>query len=79
MLKKSIVIAGRHQTSISVEPEFYAALENIAQEQNLSINALITQIDSLRNESYNLSSAVRVYILNYFQKKSSDKQNTLSF
>lgn len=69
MLKKSVIIAGRHQTSISVEPEFYAELENIAAEKKCSINALITEIDRFRDEENNLSSAVRVYVLKYIKNK----------
>ena len=68
MLKKSVVIAGRHQTSISLEDEFYAELENIAKEKNMSINGLVTEIDSKR-EHENLSSAIRVYILKYLKEK----------
>lgn len=69
MLKKSVIIAGRHYTSISVEPEFYAELEQIALEKKCSINALITEIDSTRTNSNNLSSAARLYVLNYLKEK----------
>lgn len=68
MQKKSVVIAGRHQTSISLEDEFYAELESIAKEKNISINSLVTEIDSKR-EHENLSSAIRVYILKYLKEK----------
>ena len=68
MQKKSVVIAGRHQTSISLEDEFYAELESIAKEKNMSINSLVTEIDSKR-EHENLSSAIRVYILKYLKEK----------
>lgn len=68
MQKKSVVIAGRHQTSISLENEFYAELESIAKEKNISINSLVTEIDSKR-EHENLSSAIRVYILKYLKEK----------
>lgn len=68
MQKKSVVIAGRHQTSISLENEFYAELESIAKEKNISINSLVTEIDSKR-EHKNLSSAIRVYILKYLKEK----------
>jgi len=67
MLKKSVIIAGRHHTSISVEPEFYSELERIAKERNCSINALITQIDSEREENNNLSSAIRLFVLRYIK------------
>ncbi len=67
MLKKSVVIANRHQTSISLEEEFYVELQQIAKEQQLSINELITRIDSERQKN-NLSSAIRIYILNYLKQ-----------
>lgn len=68
MLKKSVIIANRHQTSISLEQEFFEVLADIAKEKKLSINQLITTIDSER-EVGNLSSAIRIYILKYLQNK----------
>lgn len=68
MIKKSVVIANRHQTSISLEEEFLSELQQIAQEQQISLNELITRIDSER-EQHNLSSAIRVYILQYLKSK----------
>ncbi len=68
MKKYSVIIANRHATSISLEEEFYQELCNIAEEEGITINQLITQIDCKR-ETQNLSSALRIYIL----KKLSDK------
>lgn len=67
MPKYSVVIAG-HPTSISLEVPFWDALQDIAVRQNLSVNALITEIDESRLES-NLSSAVRIYILKDLQNR----------
>lgn len=69
MQKKSVLIAGRHATSIRLEKEFFEALHNIAAEQEMSLNQLITIIDSKRS-STNLCSALRVYVLKYYQQKS---------
>ncbi len=69
MRKKSVLIAGRHATSICLEDEFFEALQFIAAEQNLSLNQLVTNIDKERLTS-NLSSAIRLYILKYYQNKS---------
>ena len=66
MLKKSVVIANRHSTSISLEPEFMEELEAIARQKGLSVNQLVTEIDSKR-EHENLSSAIRIYILFFFR------------
>ena len=71
MKKFSVIIAGRHQTSISLEAEFIDELKKIAQEKNMTINQLITEIDSKR-EHENLSSAIRVYILKHLQQQIQD-------
>jgi len=68
ILKRSVTIANRHDTSISLEEEFWDILNKIAKERELSINKLVTQIDQTR-ETTNLSSAIRLYILNYLIKK----------
>ena len=69
MRKKSVLIAGRHATSICLEDVFFEALQLIAAEQNLSLNQLVTNIAKERSTS-NLSSAIRLYILKYYQNKS---------
>lgn len=66
MQKLSVIIAGRHQTSISLEPEFLLELKKIAREQNQTINELVTEIDSNR-QCGNLSSAIRIFILNHLK------------
>lgn len=58
--KHSIIIAG-HQTSITLENIFWYNLKKIAKMQSISLNALITDIDSTRQT--NLSSAIRVFVL----------------
>ena len=68
MIKVSVLIAGRHATSISLEEEFFAELLNIAAEKKLSRNQLITLIDKTRTAE-NLSAAVRIYILQYYKSK----------
>ncbi len=60
-LKRSLTISG-HSTSVSLEPEFWAALTKTASHQNKSVAALVNQIDQTRG-SRNLSSAIRVWIL----------------
>jgi predicted DNA-binding ribbon-helix-helix protein len=69
--KKSITIANRHDTSVSLEQEFWDILNKIAKDKEISINKLVTQIDQNR-ETTNLSSAIRLYILNYLIKKAED-------
>jgi predicted DNA-binding ribbon-helix-helix protein len=61
-LKRSLTIAG-HQTSLSLEPEFWAALKTFAEREKKSIATLVGEIDGSRGER-NLSSATRVWVLN---------------
>ena len=71
MRKRSVVIAGRHNTSITLEDEFMLELEDIAAHEHKTINDIITEIDKTRTIP-NLSSAVRIYILNYIKTKGAE-------
>jgi len=68
LAKRSVTVAG-HATSVSVEDAFWRALGDIARAEGLSVNALITRIDRERGGAGNLSSAVRVYVLEYARKR----------
>ena len=63
--KRSVTIAG-HETSISLEPIFWQALERAAREEELPVNALIAQIDVDRLDTPggapNLTSAIRQWL-----------------
>ena len=63
-VKRSVTIAG-HETSISLEPVFWRALERAAADAAKPVNALIAEIDAERLESRpipNLTSAVRQWL-----------------
>jgi predicted DNA-binding ribbon-helix-helix protein len=60
--KRSFSLSG-HRTSIALEPEFWAALEALAQAQTCSLTALIGGIDGTRTPAQPLASALRVYAL----------------
>ena len=62
--KRSVKIAG-HSTSLSLEGVFWDALKEVAAGRGLSLNALIEEID--RGRGTNLSSAVRVFLLNHYR------------
>lgn len=62
MKKKSVVLFG-HATSVSLEDEFWQALQDIATDRNTSVSALIATVDQTRTT--NLSSALRVFVLKH--------------
>ena len=68
MIKRSVVVAG-HRTSISLEPAFWDELSAIAVRRNLSLNALVSEIDRARGDVANLSSAVRLHILDDLRRR----------
>ncbi len=63
--KRSVTIAG-HETSISLEPMFWRALEDAAGDERLPVNAIIARIDAERlerpGEAPNLTSAIRQWL-----------------
>ena len=63
-IKRSVTVAG-HRTSITLEGAFWDSLKEIADSQNKSVNTLIAEIDKQQPE--NLSSALRVFILNFYK------------
>ena len=64
-VKRSITIAG-HQTSISLEPVFWEALEAAAVARKLPLSALVAAIDHARIQAEmppNLASAIRSWLM----------------
>ena len=71
IVKRSVVIGG-HKTSVSLEDAFWKALKAIAGERNMKLGDLISSIDSDRQHG-NLSSAIRLFVLNYYRSALNDK------
>lgn len=66
MKKRSVSLKG-HPTSVTLEDEFWTVLKQIAAKQGLSVAELINRIDEdrLKTNTSGLSSAIRVYVLNW--------------
>ncbi len=64
--KHSVKLSG-HSTSLSLEGVYWNALREVATELGLSMNRLIERID--RERSGNLSSAVRVFLLDHYRAR----------
>ena len=59
--KRSVVIGG-HKTSVSLEDPFWAEVRSIADAEKMTVSSLLRRIDRERSNA-NLSSAIRVYVL----------------
>ena len=67
--KRSVSIRG-HRTSISLEDRFWTCLRDMAGERALPVAALIAEIDAARGGVGNLSSALRLAVLDWALKAS---------
>ena len=64
--KHSVVVSG-HRTSVSLEAPFWDELAASAARRNISVNRLIDEID--RSRDGNLSSAIRVFVVEELRRK----------
>ncbi|GAB4073207.1 ribbon-helix-helix domain-containing protein [Ancylobacter sonchi] len=62
-------MVGERKTSISLEPEFFGAIKDIARRERMPLGALAQEIDANRNSGTNLSAAIRLYVLADLQRR----------
>ncbi|NBQ66085.1 MAG: aryl-sulfate sulfotransferase [Verrucomicrobia bacterium] len=62
MIKRSVVVQG-HATSVRLEPEFWAIIDEICKKQNISLAQLIVSIEKHHQTQQNLASQLRVFCL----------------
>lgn len=60
--KRSVTIRG-HRTSYSLEKPFYDDLAAIAAGRGVTLAALVAEVDAQRPREANLSSALRLFVL----------------
>jgi predicted DNA-binding ribbon-helix-helix protein len=68
MRKRSVTIDG-HRTSITLEDAFWDELTALAAHRQLSLNALVAEVDHAKGGPGNLSSALRVHVLEALRGK----------
>ncbi len=71
VIKRSLDIDG-HKTSVSLEDEFWDGMRAIATGRSITVSKLAAAIDLERRNS-NLSSAIRIFVLEYYRKQESDR------
>jgi predicted DNA-binding ribbon-helix-helix protein len=59
VVKRSIVVAG-HKTSVSLEEAFWNGMKEISGLRNMTLSELVGE---------NLSSAIRLFVLDYFRTR----------
>jgi predicted DNA-binding ribbon-helix-helix protein len=69
MIRKYSATLHGHRTSFSLEPAFHDELKRIADERGMPLAALIREIDDSRGVDGNLSSALRLHVLEWLKQK----------
>jgi len=69
IVKRSVIL-NDHKTSVSLEDPFWDAMKEIAGLKGVTLTELVAQIDADREHS-NLSSAIRVFVLDHFRSRAS--------
>jgi len=75
VVKRSIVIAG-HKTSVSLEDAFWRGLKDIAVGRDMTLSELVATIDTDRQHG-NLSSAIRLFVLDHYRSQVTDDRESL--
>ncbi len=66
--KRSLTLKG-HRTSVSLEDPFWTAFRHIAEHQGKPINVLAAEIDRDRGIDMGLASAIRLFVLKWYQDR----------
>ena len=72
MIAKRSIMINNHKTSVSLEDEFWNALKEIAGDRHVTLSELFSGIDKQRQHD-NLSSALRLFALEYYRGKAAEK------
>jgi predicted DNA-binding ribbon-helix-helix protein len=68
LVTRNVNVSGR-RTSVRLEPDLWEALREIALRENRSFHEICSDIDRTRGGT-RLTSAMRIYIVNYFRSAS---------
>lgn len=63
MIRKHSVSLHGHRTSFSLEDPFFLELKAIAETRDITLAAMLREIDDTRDADVNLSSAIRLFVL----------------
>ena len=69
VVKRSVIVRG-YKGSVSLEDAFWNAFKEIAAHKEASLSELVTKIDDDRTarEQINLSSAIRLFVLDHYRR-----------
>jgi predicted DNA-binding ribbon-helix-helix protein len=63
----NLVVDGR-RTCVRLEAEMWAALKEVANHEDCTVNDLASRINRRKKDGQNFTSAIRVYLMLYYRK-----------
>lgn len=69
------VVAGRGRTSMRLEPELWDALYEICQREQVPIGEIVRRVEA-RGDPGGRTSAVRVFVIQYFRTAATEQGHT---
>ena len=69
MIRKHSVTLHGHRTSLSLEDAFWNEIQAIAEAEGRPLAALLVEIDEAREAGTNLSSAIRLHVLQRYKTR----------
>lgn len=72
LVKRNIVVAG-NRTSLRLEPQVWDGLRSVSARERMTLSALCTLIDRQRPTAATLASAIRVFLLQYFEAAATEE------
>ncbi|WP_438747599.1 ribbon-helix-helix domain-containing protein [Pararhizobium sp. O133] len=67
MIRKHSATLHGHRTSFTLEEPFWIELKSIATARDMALAQLIAEVDDSRSADSNLSSALRMYVLEWIK------------
>jgi predicted DNA-binding ribbon-helix-helix protein len=71
VIRKRSIYLHSHKTSVTLEDEFWDALQKISAANDERLPETIKAIDKSRPDGLNLSAAIRLFVLRYFRNAGS--------
>ena len=68
-LKKRNIFVGDKRTSVTLEPQVWSILHEVAEEQGCDVHELCTFIYERKGSDSSLASAIRVFLISYLNVK----------
>lgn len=68
-LKKRNIIVQGNRTSVTLEPQIWVILHDVAEDHDCTIHELCDMIYEFKNENSSLASAIRIFLISYLHIK----------